>query len=94
MSIRLRSVNGVRVALCAVETDQKSGDIYLDDADHYALAQKFAEDWKEHHPYNDGGDPVVVAAMATQKIRDAWEVFAKWEEDGRPCGMCGRKLVP
>jgi hypothetical protein len=33
MAIRLRTVDGVRVALCAVESDPKPGDVYLDDSD-------------------------------------------------------------
>lgn len=40
MAIRIRTVDGVRVALCAAETDAAAGDIYLDDSDHYALAAK------------------------------------------------------
>lgn len=73
MSIRLRTVNGVRVALCGYETDEKSGDVYLSDSDHYALAAKFARDF--------GGSLGVAdrlpvyetewAAMDTQKVRDA-----------------------
>ena len=45
MSIRLRTVDGIRVALCGVETDEMPCDVYLDDADHYALAAKFSRDW-------------------------------------------------
>jgi hypothetical protein len=45
MSIRIRTVDGVRVALCAARSMPKPGDVYLDDADHYALADKFAEDF-------------------------------------------------
>ena len=46
MAIRLRTVNGVRVALCAYETDAEPGDIYLHDGEHYALAAKFCRDWQ------------------------------------------------
>lgn len=76
MSIRIRTVNGVRVALCAVETDEQPGDVYLDDADHYALAAKFSRDWDGQvagWPY-----PVEWAAMDTQKLRDAEEEHLKW----------------
>ena len=45
MSIRIRVVNGVTVALCAARSMEKRGDIYLDDAAHHALSQKFAEDF-------------------------------------------------
>lgn len=46
VSIRIRTVNGVRIALCAAETDAASGDLYLDDADHYALSAKYAHDYQ------------------------------------------------
>lgn len=45
MSIRIRTVNGVRVALCAARSVATPGDVYLDDADHAALASKFMEDF-------------------------------------------------
>ena len=78
MAIRLRTVNGVRVALCAAETDELPGDIYLDDGEHYALAAKFSQDWEGRlagWPY-----PEEWAAMATQKKRDAKEELNKWLE--------------
>lgn len=69
MSIRLRTVGGVRVALCAYETDPKEGDTYLDDADHYALAAKFRRDWQGET--NDISYEEEWRAMDTQKLRDA-----------------------
>lgn len=68
MAIRLRTVDGARIALCAYETDAEPGDVYLDDGEHYALAAKFRRDWR--------GGPVDVeypelwAAMDTQKKRE------------------------
>lgn len=44
MSIRIRTVHGVRVALCAARSMPKAGDVYLDDADHHALMIKFELD--------------------------------------------------
>lgn len=76
MAIRLRSVNGVRVALCAVETDEIPGDIYLDDGDHYALAAKFRRDW--YGETNDFAYEEEWAVMDTQKLRDAQEELEKW----------------
>ena len=76
VSIRIRSVVGVRVALCAAETDEMPGDVYLDDSDHYALAAKFAHDW--HGETNTVTYPEVWAAMATQKVRDAREELERW----------------
>lgn len=45
MSIRIRLVDGIVVALCAARSMEKPGDLYLDDTAHHALAQKFARDW-------------------------------------------------
>lgn len=45
MSIRLRLVEGVWVALCAARSIEKEGDIYLDDAHHHALSAKFSADF-------------------------------------------------
>ena len=76
MAIRLRSVNDVRVALCAAETDVEPGDVYLDDGDHYALAAKFSRDWEGRvagWPY-----PEEWAAMDTQKRRDAVAELTRW----------------
>lgn len=75
MAIRIRTVDGVRVALCAVEADAKPGDTYLDDGDHYALAAKFARDYETGVIYDEEW-----AAMDTQKLRDAKEVLEEWLE--------------
>lgn len=79
MSIRLRTVNGLRVALCAVESNARPGDLYLDDGDHYALAAKFRRDW--YGQTNDFPYPQEWAAMDTQKVRDAAEESAKWSAE-------------
>lgn len=47
MSIRLRKVNGILIALCAARSVEKDGDIYLDDNAHHALAEKFARDYNK-----------------------------------------------
>jgi len=76
MAVRLRTVNGVRVALCAAETDPQPGDVYLDDGDHYALAAKFSRDWTGQVA---GWEyPEEWAAMDTQKLRDAKEELDRW----------------
>lgn len=75
MSIRIRTVDGVVIALCAVESDPKAGDLYLDDAHHEALAAKFAEDWSDYIPWGDVGR---VALMEKEKLRDAKEEINRW----------------
>jgi predicted nucleic acid-binding protein len=78
MAIRLRQVgiNKCWIALCAVESDPKEGDIYLDDAIHYALATKFAQDWEMEF-----ADKVLVELMEKEKVRDAKEELEKWLEE-------------
>jgi hypothetical protein len=79
MSIRLREVGGIKIALCAVESDPMPGDIYIDDGYHYALAMKFMQDWRDEFIYDPGADPPREwAMMATQKVRDAQEELKKW----------------
>lgn len=70
MAIRLRTVDGIRVALCAVETDEEPGDVYLDDSDDHALRIKLWRDWQSEANCR--------AAMDSQKRRDAGEEHAKW----------------
>lgn len=65
MSIRLRTIGGVRVALCAAVTESKPGDVYLDDGDHYALAAKFRKDW--YGQTNDFPYPVEWAVMDAEE---------------------------
>ena len=80
MAIRLRTVNGVRVALCAVESDPMPGDVYLDDGDHHALSTKFGLDWQSMgFIASPPIDENVTATMETQKVRDAREELKKWQ---------------
>ena len=83
MAIRLRIVNNYPVALCAVESDPRERDIYLDDGMHAALSTKFAQDFNsmfgESMRYTLPVEPVISELMKTQKIRDAREEFAKWD---------------
>ena len=72
MAIRLRQVVEWWVALCAVVTDQKEGDVYLDDGMHHALACKFAREWDYWQ------DDHINRLMDSQKVRDAKEELLKW----------------
>lgn len=76
MSIRIRESGGVLIALCAAETDAEPGDTYLDDAQHGALAAKFAHDW--HGQTLTWQCPEEWAEMAKHKKRDAVEELNKW----------------
>lgn len=82
MAIRIRTVEGCVVALCAAETDEQPGDIYLDDAAHHALSTKFGLDWQAMGFIDDPPiDLRVVALMETQKVRDAKDELEKWLAD-------------
>jgi hypothetical protein len=78
MAIRIRKVEGVRIALCAAETNPLPGDLYLDDNVHYALAAKFARDWRGQVVNWEYKDHDYLAR--TQKLRDAKEELQKWLE--------------
>lgn len=65
MSIRIRLVDGVLVALCAARSVEKPDDIYLDDAAHHALASKFTEDFT-----SEGGLCVVDAVDSALRLRE------------------------
>jgi hypothetical protein len=50
MAIRLRLLDIDKnewVALCAAEHDAQEGDVYIDDGQHYALAEKFRIDYAD-----------------------------------------------
>ena len=79
MAIRLRKVEGVLVALCAVEVDPMPGDVYLDDNVHQALAVKFARDWKGQ--LVDWVWPFENRLAETQKVRDAKEEHMQWQAE-------------
>lgn len=79
MAIRIRIVDGVTVALCAVESDEQKGDIYLDDGAHHALSTKFGLDFHSMGFMDDPcADYIVVAAMESQKVRDAEQELHTW----------------
>jgi len=46
MAIRLRHVDGLTVALCAARSVEHAGDVYIDDNQHHALAEKFMADFQ------------------------------------------------
>ena len=58
MAIRLRTVDGVTVALCAARSVEKPGDRYLDDGEHMALARKF---WLDSPELGIGCDADIAA---------------------------------
>jgi hypothetical protein len=81
MAIRLRTVQGVMVALCAAETDEQVGDVYLDDSHHHALSTKFGLDWQAMGFIADPPiDKRVKELMETQKLRDARQELERWLE--------------
>jgi len=45
MAIRIRTIKGKIIALCAAETKSRKGDLYLNDGIHHALSKKFEMDF-------------------------------------------------
>lgn len=79
MAIRIRKVLGVTVAVCAAETDEKPGDIYLDDSIHHALSTKFGLDWKSMGFISDPPiDTDLALLMEAEKVRDAKASLEEW----------------
>lgn len=76
MAIRIRQSGGRTIALCANETDEQPGDVYLDDAQHYALAAKFRLDWRGQNIEPEYPDEW--AEMAKHKVRDAETELQAW----------------
>jgi hypothetical protein len=46
MAIRIRTISGKTIALCAAKSIAKEGDIYLNDGAHEALSIKFRRDFE------------------------------------------------
>jgi len=73
MAIRLRQIDEYWIALCAVESNPKENDLYLDDAIHQALATKFSLDWNMGYE-----DPKLIELMKQEKVKDSKEEIEKW----------------
>ena len=71
MAIRLRIIDGHRVALCAAKTKPELGDLYLDDGMHEALATKFAVDWNDK-PFSTArwADPIKAELMKKEESKE------------------------
>ena len=79
MAIRIRTINGITIALCAVESDPKEGDLYLHDGIHHALSTKFGLDfYSEGFLKNPMADEVLIELMEKEKVRDAKETLEEW----------------
>jgi len=66
MAIRLRRVEGLLIAICAARSVEQPGDVYLDDGQHHALADKFMEDFATEG-YNT---PVLYLDAAALRARE------------------------
>lgn len=89
MAIRLRTTNGWLVALCAARSVEKPGDVYLDDAQHSALADKFAEDFGTEGFDTRSLDPKAAALRAAEESnnpnRTEWDrAFGRGARDATP----------
>lgn len=93
MSIRIRVVDGVTVALCAARSMAKDGDVYLDDAQHQALTAKFDADFAEMGlmtatDFNDGSAAIRAREESNNPARAWWDsVYGHLvaDDDGMAC---------
>lgn len=73
MSIRIRVVDGMTVALCAAKSEPKEGDIYLDDNAHHALTTKFGLDFYSQGDLKDPmADDKLIHRMAIEMDGRIW----------------------
>lgn len=78
MAIRIRTVDGVRVAICAARSVPKWGDVYLNDGDHHALSVKFDLDFvsmyflKEKSCYADSEEARVMEQEESNNPNRVW----------------------
>jgi len=91
VAIRIRVSNGITIALCAVESDPLPGDVYLDDAQHYALAAKFADDWNGQTI--SWQYPSELSEMRKHRARGAKETLETWLEEW-PNGQARSAVAP
>ena len=77
MSIRIRRVGMVTVALCAARSIGKPGDIHLDDAAHHALAEKFAADFQSEgyntQPHYENETTLREQEESNNPMREWWD---------------------
>ena len=83
MAIRIRTVDGIVVALCAAKTQPEEDDIYLDDSAHHALSTKFGVDWYAE------GEGFLANDLADEKVKSKMlEIESKASAEGdRPEGL-------
>lgn len=82
MAIRIRVIDGKTIALCAARSVAKAGDIYLDDATHYALTRKLARDFNEMFdvglPDDEDETRLVEVEESNNANRETWD---KWMDE-------------
>lgn len=67
VSIRIRRVGRRLVAICAARSVERPGDVYLDDNQHHALAEKFRRDFDSEGLWPLSPDPADAAVAAIEE---------------------------
>jgi hypothetical protein len=77
MAIRIRKIGDRTIAICAARSIPKEGDIYIDDAMHHALTNKFARDFAEEgfmlNLFDEDELPFVESEESNNKNREWWD---------------------
>lgn len=88
MAIRIRMVENHFVAICAARSVPKEGDVYLDDAMHHALAEKFAEDFENEGFNTHAFYPQEVRLRAQEESNNParvwWDATYKMKDKSTP----------
>lgn len=83
MSIRLRHVNGLTIAVCAARSVSKAGDVYLNDEQHAALYEKFADDFRSEGFDSPPTTPSYAQRMETEESNNEARVW--WDKTFGDC---------
>jgi hypothetical protein len=70
MAMRLRRVNGEWKALCAAQSSEKPGDIYLDDVQDHAIREKIEKDWASEGTVGVFGDRLWVLLVSHEVLSE------------------------
>lgn len=92
MSIRVRTVDGRLVALCAAENAEAPGDLYLDDGVHVALQEKFLRDWTESGLIHDCPKETVDLRSQLSAATERAAALEKERDHQRKCKLEAQAL--
>ena len=85
MAIRIRVINGSTIAICAAKSEEKEGDVYLNDGVHHALTTKFGIDFMLEGFINEHFSDNEVLSLMKQQQSGLENVFMSTSGLNIPC---------